>query len=150
MNNPVLDALRGELASIGGDFLRIEHGSKHPRLYFRYQGKEMFYVFPGSTGDSRRARYNAVTDLRKLCNVERKPSAPRQQKPRRSTPKRRAELPVLQSITPGRSPFDDLSTVRFPVWLRHGLCKSDIAMIDRIEARICLAVERVRIGEQHD
>jgi hypothetical protein len=145
MNNPVLEALHRELASIGGDFLRIEHGGKHPRMYFRYRGKEMFYVFSGSTGDSRRARYNAVTDLRKLCNVEGKQPAPKQPKVRRHTSKRRAALPVLQSITPGQSPLDALSDIRFAIWLRDGLCKSDIAMIDRIEARICAAEQRLKM-----
>ena len=45
---------------------RVEWGGKHPRLMFSYMGRPLYYSFPGTPGDSRRASKMAVSDLRRL------------------------------------------------------------------------------------
>jgi hypothetical protein len=54
------------LRQAGAVNVRIEHGGKHPRCYYRWLDKETFYVLPSSPGDAYRGERNAISDLRRL------------------------------------------------------------------------------------
>jgi hypothetical protein len=51
--------------------VRIEHGGKHPRCYYRWLDKESFYVLPNSPGDTYRSQHNAISDLRRKLSLAR-------------------------------------------------------------------------------
>jgi hypothetical protein len=61
--------LLGFLRSAGADHIRVEYGTKHPRAYYRWQGRERFYVVPGSPGD-RRGHHNAISRLKRIFRSE--------------------------------------------------------------------------------
>ena len=54
------------LRSQGVNDSHVEWGSKHPRLMFSFMGRPLYYSFPATPGDSRRASRMAVSDLRRL------------------------------------------------------------------------------------
>jgi hypothetical protein len=62
------DALRAELAEHGAEVLRVEAG-KHNRIYFMWQGREMFCPFSASPSNHRAPRA-AVGQLRKIMGVK--------------------------------------------------------------------------------
>lgn len=57
---PIADFLR----NAGAEQIHLEHGGKHPRLVYTWQGRERFYVVPVSPGDTYRGTKNAISDLR--------------------------------------------------------------------------------------
>ncbi len=59
------------LHQAGADNVRIEHGGKHLRCYYRWFDKESFYVLPNSPGDTYRCQRNAISDLRRLLRRRR-------------------------------------------------------------------------------
>ncbi|MGM0743534.1 MAG: hypothetical protein ACQEVT_18410 [Pseudomonadota bacterium] len=54
---------------MGAEELRLEHGSKHPRLIGRFNDRAFMYVVPGSSSDWRAGR-NALSGLRRLIGYE--------------------------------------------------------------------------------
>lgn len=63
---PHLRAIIKFLRLAGADNVRIKHGGKHPRCYYRWRDKESFYVLPYSPGDTYRCQRNAISDLRRI------------------------------------------------------------------------------------
>lgn len=138
----MVKTLRDEIERIGGEFVKTTHGGKHPRLYFRHDGKERFYVYPSSSSD-RRAVLNAVSDIRRMCGVRAnaKPSQRRKKVHRKPTPVR---LETPEALTPGRDPMAALAGLHDRLTLRDGLTPFEVGIIDRIEGRIAEAERRIR------
>ncbi len=57
------------LETAGAERVRLEHHGRHPRIVFRWQGADAFYVLPGSPGDSARGRQNTISDLRRRLGI---------------------------------------------------------------------------------
>lgn len=69
MSANLRDTLTAEIEAHGGEVLRVEI-TKHQRIVFMWQGREMFYVASVTTSDWRAAE-NALTDLRRQMGVKR-------------------------------------------------------------------------------
>ena len=72
MCNEMLDSLIDELARAGITRWAVEHGGKHPKLRFSFDGRDLCIVYPGSSSDHR-AQANAVSFLRRILGVRRAP-----------------------------------------------------------------------------
>ena len=96
-------AVIAELAKHGikGELRMQRRG--HPRVYFMVDGKERFYVVPGSGSDSRRGVENALADIRRMIGVTaaRKKST----RVRAHRPKAPAVVPPAPVITVKPDPF---------------------------------------------
>ena len=102
-NRDHVQAIRDELESHGAVWLGIEHGGKHDKCRFRWNGVEQFYVVPISLSDNRRGTLNAVTELRRILGVKRAVKKNRGKKRRRDVC-RRDEV-KLGKITIKPDPF---------------------------------------------
>lgn len=69
MADDIVETLKAELASHGASGFRIHIGAKHRRLYWTYDGKEMFHVVAlnGSTINQRTML--AIRDVRRMIGV---------------------------------------------------------------------------------
>lgn len=83
----------------------------HPRLYYTWQGRERFYVLPGTASDSYRGVRNAVADLRRELGVVRRKSA----RPRKAHPRAPEPLQEPHSFTILPDPFEKLERYRDPI-----------------------------------
>jgi hypothetical protein len=63
--HPHIRAVIKFLRQAGAQNVRMEHGGKHPRCYYKWLGKESFYVLPSSPGDTFRCQHKAISDLRR-------------------------------------------------------------------------------------
>lgn len=104
-NKAHFEALRSVLAEAGITDTWVTHGGKHPRLYWRRDGKKRFYVFPTSPSD-RRAIENAKSDLRKRLGVERPINKNGNGKKKAKSSKPAPELP--SQITASNDPWAKL------------------------------------------
>lgn len=66
--NPTARTVIAELESLGATVLGFEHGGKHDRVYYRWRGREQFYVLSSSSSDWRAPR-KAKSGLRRILGV---------------------------------------------------------------------------------
>ena len=57
------------LETSGAEHVHMTMGRKHPRVVFEWKGEEMFYVLPGTPGDTLRGAKNAISDLRRMLGL---------------------------------------------------------------------------------
>ncbi len=93
----VMDWLREN----GAQDIRLVQTNNHPRVVFDWQGRERFYVVPGTPGDSRCAVHNSLRDLRRMLGLT--PTEKRVGERRRHKERNRVDLPELPAITPGKN-----------------------------------------------
>ena len=89
MTNPYIPALSAELERASIHDWTVERGGKHPRIVYMHEGRQRFYVFPGSPSDGQHGIRNAVADLRRHLGLS-APVVVRSTRPK----KRRAEAVV--------------------------------------------------------
>lgn len=67
--NPQHRTVLSFLRDHGATDVRIEMGGKHPRACFAWNGKEQFYVLPGTPSDTMRGVQNSLSDLRNMLGL---------------------------------------------------------------------------------
>lgn len=99
---PHLREIKDWLEEHGAAGVRVEQGGKHPRVIFRFEGQERFYVTAGTPGDRSCGLDNTRSDLRHMLGLV--PAIKRVG--RRRTRRHRAAPQVIRpetiTITPGR------------------------------------------------
>lgn len=113
---------------------RIDHGRKHPRIVWQQDGRDRWYVIPGSPSDHRSIQA-CLTDLRRLLGGRVVVKSARRKGYR---PKTREPLPSLPRITILPDPFADLG--------RRLAISAYAETWDRIEERTLLAEWRVSLS----
>lgn len=95
-----LEALTAELRRHGVTEWTVDTSHPHPRLYFTWQGRRRFVVYPSSTSDARRGAVNAVTTLRRLLGVRRIKTPTSARKTRVKAPDRLPPPPTQITVRP--------------------------------------------------
>ncbi|MGI9489050.1 MAG: type II toxin-antitoxin system HicA family toxin [Geminicoccaceae bacterium] len=125
-----IDALTRELENYGATHVRVEQGGKHHRLVFTHDGKERFYVVPGTPSD-RRGTLNALADIRHILGVRR--TLAKSGRPKRRKPRARSEPMEDLTLTVKPDPFACLPNLLDP----------DRKYRERLRERANLAVYRL-------
>jgi hypothetical protein len=63
--SPHMRAVVAYLRGVGATHVRVVHGGKHPRLYYKWKGEESFYVMAGSPRNADEAARYSIRDLRR-------------------------------------------------------------------------------------
>lgn len=85
----------------GATDVRYQQTNNHPRVVFIWNGRERFYVMPGTPGDTMRAIKNATHDLRRMLGLT--PTQKRIGQRRERKDKIRTDHLDLPTITPGKN-----------------------------------------------
>ena len=68
MKNEVADAVMGELKKAGATDVHMTKRRVHNRVYYTHNSETRFYVVPSTVSD-RRAKLNAVAEIRRILGV---------------------------------------------------------------------------------
>jgi hypothetical protein len=72
------------LRSVGAENVTMGMGGKHPRALYTWNGKQRFYVLPGTPGDSIRGAKNSISDLRHALGLTKSEKTIGERRPRRA------------------------------------------------------------------
>lgn len=124
-------ALTAFLKEHGAEVLSVDYAHKHPRIYFRHNGIDRFYVTANTPSD-RRSLQCALSDLRHMLGLVGGPKRTGRRRIARNRADEVAAAPPPQ-ITAGGNPFavlnhhalaDEVDRIRFraawqAIWDRH-------------------------------
>ena len=68
MRPHIRDIMKG-MERMGCTDLRFQTGKKHPRIYFRHGGREMFKTVPGTPSDNYHTVRNSLSELRHMLGI---------------------------------------------------------------------------------